>query len=126
MPISFRRPVFAGTYLLVSALLLCLLGLTAPPAIGQEATPPTAFQKQLDRIDFAVVASGELSTTVSASSSATPVPPTPNSPSGQAPPSANSAPSAIPPIPTSASNSTSATCATPRTTPSSRPPAKAC
>jgi hypothetical protein len=65
MPISFRRPVFAGTYLLVPALLLCVLGLTAPPAIGQEATPPTAFQKQLDRIDFAVVASGELSTTVS-------------------------------------------------------------
>ena len=65
MPISFRRPVFAGTYLLVSALLLCLLGLTVPPAIGQEATPPTAFQKQLDRIDFAVVASGELGTTVS-------------------------------------------------------------
>src|ERR1035441_5458650 len=65
MPISFRRPVFAETCLLVPALLLCLLGLTAPPAIGQEATPPTAFQKQLDRIDFAVVASGELSTTVS-------------------------------------------------------------
>src|ERR1039458_6275360 len=65
MPISFRRPVFAGTYLLVPALLLCVLGLTAPPAIGQEATPPTAFQKQLSRIDFAVVASGELSTTVS-------------------------------------------------------------
>ena len=65
MPISFRRPVFAGTYLLVPALLLCLLGLTAPPAIGQEATPPTAFQKQLNRIDFAIVASGELGTTVS-------------------------------------------------------------
>ena len=65
MPISFRRPVFAGTYLLVPALLLCLLGLTAPPAIGQEATPPTAFQKQLSRIDFAITAVGEISTPVS-------------------------------------------------------------
>src|ERR1017187_8137455 len=65
MPISFRRPVFAGTYLLVPALLLCLLGLTAPPAIGQEATPPTSFQKQLSRIDFAITAVGEISTPVS-------------------------------------------------------------
>jgi hypothetical protein len=65
MPISFRRPVFAGSYLLVPALLLCLLGLTAPPAIGQEATPPTAFQKQLNRIDFAITAVGEISTPVS-------------------------------------------------------------
>jgi hypothetical protein len=65
MPISFRRPVFAGTYLLVPALLLCLLGLTAPPAIGQEATPPTALQKQLSRIDFAITAVGEISTPVS-------------------------------------------------------------
>ena len=65
MPISFRRPVFAGTYLLVPALLLCLLGLTAPPAIGQEATPPTALQKQLSRIDFAITAIGEISSPVS-------------------------------------------------------------
>jgi hypothetical protein len=65
MPISFRRPVFAGTYLPVPALLLCLLGLTAPPAIGQEATPPTAFQKQLSRIDFAITAVGEIGTPVS-------------------------------------------------------------
>jgi hypothetical protein len=65
MPISFRRPVFAGTCLTVPALLLCLFGLTALPAIAQEATPPTALQKQLDRIDFAVAAAGEISTTVS-------------------------------------------------------------
>src|ERR1017187_6441373 len=65
MPISFRRPVFAGTYLLVPALLLCVLGLTAPPAIGQEATPPTAFQKQLNRIDFAITAVGEIGSPVS-------------------------------------------------------------
>jgi len=62
MPISYRRSVFAGTYLLVPALLLCL---APPPAIGQEAAPPTAFQKQMDRIDLSVVASGELSTPVS-------------------------------------------------------------
>ena len=65
MPISYRRSVFAGNHLLVPAFLLCLLGLTPPPAIGQEATPPTAFQKQMERIDFAVVASGEIGNSVS-------------------------------------------------------------
>jgi hypothetical protein len=65
MPISFRRSVFAGTGLLVPALLLCLLSLTASQAIGQETVPPTPFQKQLDRIDLAVSAAGILSTSVS-------------------------------------------------------------
>ncbi len=65
MPISFRRSVFAGTSLFVPALLICLLGLIASPAIAQEQTPETPFEKQLDRIDFAIVASGELGTSVS-------------------------------------------------------------
>jgi hypothetical protein len=58
MPNPFRRPVPAGASLLVPALLLCLLSLTASQAIGQEATPLTPLQKQLDRIDLAVSASG--------------------------------------------------------------------
>jgi opacity protein-like surface antigen len=61
MPISFRRSV--------PALLICLFSLPAIQAIGQdaspEATPVTALQKQLDRIDFAVSAAGSLGTTVS-------------------------------------------------------------
>ena len=65
MPISFRRSVPAGISLLVPAFLLCLLTLPASPAIGQESTPPTALQKQLNRIDLAVVADGEISTSVS-------------------------------------------------------------
>ena len=65
MPNSFRRPVPAGASLLVPALLLCLLSLTAAQAIGQEATPLTPFQKQLNRIDLAVSAAGIISTNVS-------------------------------------------------------------
>jgi hypothetical protein len=65
MPNPFRRSVPAGASLLVPALLLCLLSLTAAQAIGQEATPLTPFQKQLDRIDIAVSAAGTISTNVS-------------------------------------------------------------
>jgi opacity protein-like surface antigen len=62
MPISFRRPVFAGTTLLAPALLLCLLNLSASQAIGQESAPPTALQKQLAKFDLGIVAVGEIST----------------------------------------------------------------
>jgi hypothetical protein len=65
MPNSFRRPVFAGTTLLVPALLLCLLNLPASQAIGQESAPPTALQKQLAKFDLGLVAAGEISTSVS-------------------------------------------------------------
>ena len=59
MPNSFRRPVFAGTTLLVPALLLCLFTLPASQAFGQETAPPTAFQKQLAKFDLGLVAAGE-------------------------------------------------------------------
>jgi len=62
MPISFRRPVFAGSTLLAPALLVCLFTLPAAQAFGQEATPPTALQKQLAKFDLGVVAIGEIST----------------------------------------------------------------
>ena len=66
MPNSFRRSVSAGASLLAPALLLCFLSLTASQAIGQDTTPPrTPLQKQLDRVDFAISASGEITTTVS-------------------------------------------------------------
>jgi len=65
MPISFRRSVFAGSGLLVPALLLCLLSSSASQAIGQDTAPITPLMKQLNRIDLAVVASGEISTSVS-------------------------------------------------------------
>ena len=65
MPISFRRPVFAGTYPAGSGPSAVLPQPTPSPAIGQEATPPTALQKQLDRVDLAIVAVGEISTPVS-------------------------------------------------------------
>jgi hypothetical protein len=65
MPISIRRPVPAGSSLLVPALLLCLLSLTASQAIGQEAVPLTHFQKQMERVDFAFGAAGIMSSPVS-------------------------------------------------------------
>jgi hypothetical protein len=65
MPNSFRRSVFAGTGLLVSALLLCLLCLPASQALGQDVVPPTTLQKQLDRMDLAVSAAGIVSSNVS-------------------------------------------------------------
>ncbi len=65
MSISFRRSLSAGTGLLVPALLLCLLSLTASQAIGQDAAPVLPFQKQLRRIDFAVSAVGLFGDTVS-------------------------------------------------------------
>jgi hypothetical protein len=66
MRISFRRPVFAGSGLLVPVILLCLLSLPAAQAIGQDpAAPVTPLQKQLDRIDFALSAAGSIGTTVS-------------------------------------------------------------
>jgi hypothetical protein len=66
MPISFRRSVFAGSGLLVSALLLCV-SLTAPQAIGQESTSsiPAPLLKQLNRFDLAISAAGSLSTSTS-------------------------------------------------------------
>jgi hypothetical protein len=65
MPISFRRSVSAGTSTLVPALLLCLLSLTASQAIGQDTPVTTPLQKQLNKIDFAISAAGEIGTTVS-------------------------------------------------------------
>ncbi len=65
MPISFRRSVSAGTRTLVPALLLCLVSLTASQAIGQDTATVTPLQKQLNRIDFAITAVGEMGTTVS-------------------------------------------------------------
>lgn len=66
MPISFRRPVFAGPSLLVPAFLLCLFSFPASPANAQDTpAPPNAFQRQLNRIDLSVVASGEISSPVS-------------------------------------------------------------
>jgi hypothetical protein len=66
MPISFRRSVMAGVRPLVPAVLFCLFGFPAICAVAQDATPPpTAFQKQMDRIDLAVSAAGEISSTVS-------------------------------------------------------------
>jgi len=65
MPISLRRSVLAGTSPLVPALLLALLSLTASPAIGQDTPPPTALQKQLDKIDLSAVAAGEFTSNVS-------------------------------------------------------------
>jgi hypothetical protein len=65
MPNSFRRPVFAGTTLLVPALLLCLFTLPASQAFGQDTAPPTALQKQLAKFDLGLVAAGELGTSVS-------------------------------------------------------------
>ena len=65
MPISFRRSVVARTTLLLPAFLLCLLGLPASQAIGQETAPPTALEKQLSKVDLAVTAIGEISTPVS-------------------------------------------------------------
>ncbi len=66
MPISFRRSVFAGTGLLVPALLLCLLSLTSTQANGQDTPPPhTALQKQLARVDLALLAEDNFSDTVS-------------------------------------------------------------
>jgi hypothetical protein len=65
MPISFRRPASAGKALLVPATLLCFLGLTASQAIGQDPVVVTPLQKQLNRIDFAVSAAGDIGTSVS-------------------------------------------------------------
>jgi hypothetical protein len=66
MPISFRRSVIAGVRPIVPVLLLCLIGFPAIQAAAQDSTPPpTAAQKQFDRIDFAISAAGELSKTVS-------------------------------------------------------------
>jgi hypothetical protein len=67
MPNPFRRPVFAGPGLLLPALLLCLLTLSASQAIAQDdaPVPETKFQKQLDRIDLAVSAAGSIGTSVS-------------------------------------------------------------
>lgn len=62
---SFRRFAPAGTWSLVPALILCLLSLSAHPANGQSTTPPTPFMKQVNRIDFSVVAAGEISSAVS-------------------------------------------------------------
>jgi len=65
MPISIRRFFPAGTSLLVPALLLCLLSLTVSQAVGQEATPLTPFQKQMEHIDLAFGITGIFSTSVS-------------------------------------------------------------
>jgi hypothetical protein len=65
MPILVRRSVSAGTRLLIPALLLGLLSLTASQAVGQATAPETPLQKQLGRIDFAISAAGDINTSVS-------------------------------------------------------------
>ena len=65
MPNPFRRSAPAGTSLIVPALLLCLLSLTAAQAVGQEATPLTPFQKQMEHIDLAFGVTGIFSSSVS-------------------------------------------------------------
>ena len=66
MPNPSRRSVSSATGPLVPVLLLCLLCLITPRAVGQEpAAPVTALGKQLDRIDFAISAAGIFGTKVS-------------------------------------------------------------
>jgi hypothetical protein len=66
MPISFLRSVPAVTRTLVPAFLVCFFSLTAAQAIGQDTTPVvTPLEKQLNRIDFAILAEGNLGTSVS-------------------------------------------------------------
>jgi hypothetical protein len=66
MPISFRRCVSTGIRPLVPALVVCLFSFPALSAMGQDsAAPPSVLQKQLDRMDLAVSAAGEISSTVS-------------------------------------------------------------
>ena len=63
MPISFLRSVSAKTCKF--ALLFSLVGFPASQAIGQESATQTALLKQLNRIDFAITATGLLSTRTS-------------------------------------------------------------
>lgn len=63
MPISFRRTVRSNLF--APALLLCILSFTASQAIAQEATPQTPLEKQLSRIDFAILGAANMGTTVS-------------------------------------------------------------
>jgi hypothetical protein len=66
MPNPFRRCVFAEAGSLLTGSLICLLSLGAPRAIGQDtAAPLTPFQKQFERVTFAIQAAGFLSDTVS-------------------------------------------------------------
>ncbi len=66
MPILFRRCGLAGIRPLVPAILICLFSVPVLRAVGQDApAPPTILQKQLDRVDFAISAAGEISKTVS-------------------------------------------------------------
>jgi hypothetical protein len=67
MPKSFRRSVSLAAGPLVPALLLlCALSLTARQAIAQDTPAPrTAFEKQLDRIDFAITGVGIITSSVS-------------------------------------------------------------
>jgi len=61
MPNPFRRSVTFQAGPLVPVLLLCLLSLTPPHAIGQSttpSTPPTGLEKVLGRIDLSVGAVG--------------------------------------------------------------------
>ena len=68
---SFRRlavrpPVTFKVGALTPALLLCLFSFTSNLAMAQSAsTPPTAFERQLNRIDLSVSAMGYISTSVS-------------------------------------------------------------
>ena len=65
MPNPFRRSFYWKAGLLVPALLLCLFSFTRGIAQTTPAAPPTGIYKQLDRIDFAVSASGILTSGVS-------------------------------------------------------------
>jgi hypothetical protein len=69
MPNPFRRYAcaHAGTRIpaLPFCLLLCLLSLTAPRAIGQETVPATPLMKQLNRLDLFFGAAGIINNSVS-------------------------------------------------------------
>jgi hypothetical protein len=64
--LSQTRSVFSGTSKLVPVLMLCFFSMPGSQAVAQEtAAPPTVLQKQLDRVDLAISAAGEISKTVS-------------------------------------------------------------
>jgi hypothetical protein len=65
MPNPFRRSAVAGAGQLVTATLLCLLSLTATSAIAQDTPPPTPFQRQMDKVDIAISAAGNITSSTS-------------------------------------------------------------
>jgi hypothetical protein len=66
MPNPLPRSVAFAAGPLVSTLLLCTLSSTAPQAIAQDTPPPpTALQRQFNRIDFAISGIGIITSSVS-------------------------------------------------------------